>query len=619
MAVLRRLGFLLPYGLAGVACLGLLFVVLQLWRADLRSPFQNSGDAIVSQLWVRNVLDHGWYTHSDRAAAPYGLTLHDFPSAEGLHFLLLKLLSLTSGKLYRVINTWYLLTYVLAAWGGVFALRGLGLRNLPAVVGGVLFAFLPFHFWRGEAHLFLSGYFLVPPTLLVAAWLLRGELHGRGRWLTAVVVMALVSSAGVYYAFFGCFFLLAAGLGGVCRQRRLVPLLAAGLLIGVTSAGLFLNVLPSLAYQRRHGPNTSVANRLAIEADIYALNLSQLVLPRSDHRVRVVREVKHRFTHLPGRPLANDHGNAVGTVGVAGLIAIGLAVLFGRRKGLLADLGALGVCGALLGTIGGFGSIFAYFVSAQIRAYDRVSIFLAFLALAGVAVLLDRALAAARSRRQVAVTATGCVALTLFGVWDQTSPADVPAYEQRSLERYAVARFAAAVEASLPRGAMIFQLPYAIFPESANVERMDCYEHFRLLLNTQTLRFSHGATRGRYNADVLSALARQPIECLVEQVARMGYSGIHVDRFGYADGGKEIEARIEALVGRAPTISDVGRDVFFPLLEYRDRLRAAVGEDAWEEEQHRACYPVTMSFGPRIDPEESGEGRYWRWCRAARE
>ena len=44
----------------------------------------------------------------------------------------------------------------------------------------------------------------------------------------------------------------------------------------------------------------------------------------------------------------------------------------------------------LYGTVGGFGTIFALFVSPQLRSLNRISVFIAFLSLAAVAACLDR-------------------------------------------------------------------------------------------------------------------------------------------------------------------------------------------------------------------------------------
>src|SRR5262249_35020786 len=158
----------------------------------------------------------------------------------------------------------------------------------PALAGSLLFAFLPYHFGRGEAHLFLSAYYLVPLMVLVVLWLYRGEgplfrwpsqeqpraewFNGRtgfrvvvrllvasaaqrgavwfsGVMVFGVVVCRLVAPAGIYSAFFGCFFLTAAGLVAALNRRSLRPLAASTLLVGVMVVGGLANLAPTLAYQ----------------------------------------------------------------------------------------------------------------------------------------------------------------------------------------------------------------------------------------------------------------------------------------------------------------------------------------------------------------------------------
>ena len=62
-----------------------------------------------------------------------------------------------------------------------------------------------------------------------------------------------------------------------------------------------------------------------------------------------------------------------------------------KARGLLiVSSGQLTVAGILLATIGGFGSLFAFLVSPDIRAYNRITGFLAFFALVAVGIALDR-------------------------------------------------------------------------------------------------------------------------------------------------------------------------------------------------------------------------------------
>src|SRR5262249_35145338 len=126
--LLMRLGrSLFPYLVGAAACVAILIGVMKLWRADLRAPFRNDGDAIYSQLFVKNVFETGSYTRNRRGATPYGLQLYDFPVAEELHFLLFRGIGLFTDNVYKAINVFFLLTFVLSTWAAQFTCRRLGL------------------------------------------------------------------------------------------------------------------------------------------------------------------------------------------------------------------------------------------------------------------------------------------------------------------------------------------------------------------------------------------------------------------------------------------------------------------------------------------------------------
>jgi len=87
----------------------------------------------------------------------------------------MKLLSLGTRNPYRVINYFYLLTYFLTTLTALFAVRRFGVAPLPGVVAALLYAFLPYHFYRGVNHLLLSGYYMIPLIAIVILWLYLGK------------------------------------------------------------------------------------------------------------------------------------------------------------------------------------------------------------------------------------------------------------------------------------------------------------------------------------------------------------------------------------------------------------------------------------------------------------
>src|SRR6202011_5232051 len=129
-----------------------------------------------------------------------------------------------SGNPAVVLNLFYLLTYPLDAVAAFWAMRRLGAPRGVAAVCSVLFAMLPYHFWRGDSHLFLSAYYSLP----LAAYLFISVLSGRplfsrrasaGRGplqflsrttVETTLLCVIIASGGLYYAVFALT-LMAAG------------------------------------------------------------------------------------------------------------------------------------------------------------------------------------------------------------------------------------------------------------------------------------------------------------------------------------------------------------------------------------------------------------------------
>jgi phosphoglycerol transferase len=127
------------------------------------------------------------------------------------------------------------------------------------------------------------------------------------------------------------------------------------------------------------------------------------------------------------------------------------------------------------------------------------------------------------------------------------------------------AAFVARMEASLPAGAAVYQLPYAAFPESPPVEKMGAYEHFRPYLHAKSLRFSHGSTRGRADDRWHQQIRELPTDEFVTAILQAGFSGIYIDRRGYADGAKGLETELAAQLKQQALVSGTGQQSFFVL------------------------------------------------------
>src|SRR3982751_5066973 len=184
----RTAALLLYGGVALAACIEAA-LALRLWHADLRVPFNCRGDSVFFAMMVKAVIDHGWYLTNPQLGAPGVLTLHDFPQADGIHLLLIKLMSLFSADWALLFNIYYLLGFPLIASSAFAVLRHFKIAPGPAFVASLLYAFLPSRLMIGELHFYLVAFYQVPLAILLALWVAGDDpplfAPGAGAWRPA--------------------------------------------------------------------------------------------------------------------------------------------------------------------------------------------------------------------------------------------------------------------------------------------------------------------------------------------------------------------------------------------------------------------------------------------------
>jgi phosphoglycerol transferase len=543
---------------AALLCVAAGITAMGAWHADLTAPYLSGGDADATQYMIKTVLEHGWYTRNPDVGAPFGATMYDFPIPEPTNFGLIWILGLFVGDPFVVYNLFYLLSFAtagLAAWWGF---RRLGIDRSLAIVGAFLFSMLFFHFIR-LVHLFLASYFSAAIFATYATRLAMYRLPYLSSELRlsagTALFLALAAGAGVYYAFFGCLLIAAGGAMGWTGSRRREPLLLAGGYVAIIVAVIALSLAPNALYHLAEGANPLVANRQASDAEIYGLRITQLLLPPYTHRLHLFADLARQYN--ASAPLVNENtAAALGTLGSLGLIAaIGFALLGERsRFPLVAALGGLAICAILFATMGGFGALFALLITPDIRALNRISVFIAFFALATTLILVQRACGS-----RPAASAFVALLIGVIGWYDQTPVAVVPR-NLNSAPFHAEQAFFRKVQNMLPQGSAVYELPYMFFPEGPKAGSLTSYDLMKPYLQTSGLRWSFGDMHGRASdiwSEKVSALAGGD---LVKALASAGFSAIYLNRAGYADRTGETEKNIKQVLG-PPSLEDPSHDL----------------------------------------------------------
>jgi phosphoglycerol transferase len=608
-----------------VAALSILAAVLmlQLWKANLRVPFDYGGDALLMALWLKTIVDHGWSLVNPSLGAPGGLDLHDFPpQADHLHLLIIKMMSWLSSDWALLLNVYFLLGFALIAGSSFVVLRHFRVALGPAVVASLLYAFLPCRLLKGEVHLYLDTFFQVPLGILVALWVCsddpplprpgRGLRRLHGRPVAAVAISALLAVTGVYFAFFTGILIVVGGAWASCIRRTWRNALAGIALTGVIILGLTAGALPTLVHWSNHGRNPHVATRRHAESEIYGMKVAQLLLPATGHRVPALRHLKERYD--ASAPNVESALTGLGAVAGTGFLALlGFILLPPRgsrtRDDLLRKLAALNLVAVLVGTIGGFGSLIALLITPQIRVYSRMNVVIAFLSLFALSLLAQRI---SERWRRLSIVALPLV--LVFGLLDQVTLPAVRPYAHVQAAFHRDADFIHAIEANVPPGAMVFQLPYHSFPEAGPQERAHDYDQLRAYLHSRLLRWSYPTIRGRSGGAWASAVSQLDAARLVETLSDAGFLGILVDRYGYPDSGAQLEGALTDLLGLESVASADGRQAFFSLSAYAKRAQAGRTPDELRRRRELALKPVLLLWGAGFFGEERSNDTRFRWC-----
>lgn len=572
-----------------VACilaagLGVLIVIcrLGLWGDGIKVPITYAGDAIYEMVYVNGLKERIWNDFIPRLGAPFGMDTVDWPIGRTLDYAIIKALSFVTPDAFTLINLYWLTAIGLAAGFATLLLRYLSLDRVWAVSFGILFAIIPFTFFRNVAHLALV-HFAVPGGVFLGLLLAQGKslVPFRGAAATQpfgtsqlriFAILAAVAAGLVfpYWAFFTCICIAIGCCIGFVRTKSVSVIITAALLLLIVAAAKLVDMTPTFVHWHRHGMSKALQYRNVADADIYGLTIRQMLRPVMANPVPVLRKIHDKIS-AAGFPNDQNESSAaaLGTLAAAGFLLLVFVAICRPSGRMLGDdririLSAFVIAFVLIAEVGGFGSLFNIFVAREFRTYNRVSPFIALFCLAAVGVILDRAL----RRKGLVVRSLTAGAVVCFGVIDQIPVRlfDNPSRFQRYAEDR---RFFSELEARLAPQAMIFQLPNTPLPPAEHLGTMDDYANVRPYLHTKALRWSWGTMVGRYNDWPTKVASLQPQE-LLRQLVLAGFEGILLNRYGYPDRMKE--QKIAESLGAEAQFGASKEWAFFDLRRYRDEL-----------------------------------------------
>jgi hypothetical protein len=523
----------------------------------------------------------------------------------------MKLISLFTKDFGITINLFYIISFPLTSLISFYVFKKFNIPTQLSFLGAILFAFLPYHFAQGINHLNLTSYNLIPLSVMLALWIMSGELtiphagavdpeaksKNKKMFWEGMAICFLVSSSGTYYAYFSCLFLMLAGTARSFWSRKLVPAATAAMLISVIFIGLLINISPTFIYHITHGNNPSPIARVYHDTELYALKMTNMLLPSSDHRIKAFADIRKQYnresSYLYRFKSDKSESSSIGMLSSVGFIILICALFFIRRGGFetnekgdgvrrLYHLSLLNVFAFLTATVCGFASFIAPLIRFKIRAYNRMSIFIAFFSIFALLIMLNILykkyvkdkfpMRIKIGNRDIKLTASSSVlyvffiVMTAIGVYDQSGTRSVPHYSAVASEFRNDESFIDDIEQAMPKNSMIFQLPYCEYPENKQTAGdMVVYEHFKCYLHSTFLRWSFGAMKGRETDEWQKKVSLLPAAVLLKEITLKGFSGLCLNRKGYPDNGEAKIKEIQKILKIKPIVHKDGSLVFFKI------------------------------------------------------
>jgi hypothetical protein len=508
--------------------------------------------------------------------APFVANWNDYPITEDLIYAGVGWLGRLVG-LFAAGNFALLLAHVLAGLSFWYVCRELKCRPAFAFAGGLVYAFCYFMIARGLGHLPLTFCWHVPLLLLVTGWVFgpADVPRGSARFRMAIAVSVLCGVLNPYYTGMYLQFLGFAVLMHLARKQYARAALSIWLIVLTFGAFGVMNA-DTIFYAISNGFNPAAAGRNLAALEVYGLKLPELLLPPGAHVIPGYEMFSQKHYYLKAFVKGEFWGPYLGLLPLVGLIlmlGMSLYYLFRSQLARISLQFWLVLWILLYSLIGGVNLILGSFGFVLFRGTNRYSIFILACGLLFIIRLLSR-------KCPPRMVWPVVLALLVVGLGEPLGIRYIKSrIEPSSLVPVAAAvnadrEFATSVERQVP-GAMVFQLPVALFPEVPFINKMSDYEHLRPFLFTNTLHYSYGTNKGRGDDGWQYQAEKLPPDLMVAKLESYGFAVIMVNKQGYVDGAK---ALITALAARGKPVIAENNDLVAVRLS---PSQLPIGLDPW--------------------------------------
>lgn len=553
---------------------GMMYYLMGLKDFKLNIPMQYyGGDDMGVIVNAKMFTEQTWNLTCDRLGAPYTVEYYDFTSSmlHNVGLAIMKVFAVITNDAAAAMNLTYLSIFFIAGIVSFFVLKNIKINCWVNAGISSIFALSPYMFYRNIGHIVLTECYFVPLSILICLWIyerddvlvLDKKFFKRNINYIVLFFAFLIANNGIaYYPFFTCFIFMVTAVAKLVKTGKIKEGLRGIIAVVMVCFFVVLSLIPGKIYTWRNGGNSAAVDRGDFaQAELYGLKIAQLFMPVNGHGIYD----EYIDIYNENAFLVNENSTAyLGIVGMIGFLVLIVCLFVNKDSALKKRLGylsELNIAMVLLGTIGGLGAMFAFFVSPMLRGYNRISIYIEYVSLMAVAVLIDAFIKwlkektiSATKKRVLVIMSYGFIGvMCMFSIWEGCPPVATPDYEWNEEQYTSDRNFVAEIEAKTEKGAMIYQLPYHQYPEYGPVNNMADYHHFIGYLHSRTLKWSYGVIRGREGDEWNARVGNMDCADMVKYLKEQGFVGIYIDRRAYTDEEiEELENNLTQIIGTKP-------------------------------------------------------------------
>ncbi len=562
----------------------IMFFSLELKNFKFGMPLKyNYRDTITVYNTAAMIKNQGWYPiQTDRLGAPFGSYFGSFPSSLLVNFevLLQKIISIFIQSPMDIVSIAYFIIFPITAIISFYSLRNLKISKFMSIFGSLTFTFIPFMFMRNIAHYVLSTIYFIPLSILLCIWLYEKDdllMPTKNlkeffniyiyKNIIAIIFIILISNNGIaYYPFFTCFLIIVSMISKLLKTKNIKTVIPFIVSIALICFFMIINLIPFLIYKSNHIFTSSI-KRVFFEAEIAGLKISHLIL-----------NPKYFLEYYSKAMLVNE--NRTSYFGIIGLIGFCLLIIYifvknyhkplvdiyKNRISLLSELNLFAI---LLATIGGFASLFNYFISPMIRSYNRISVFIAFICILSFCIFVENIV----KKRNIIFYLIFSMIL-LITLYDQTQ--DTEFYDKNEMKMYINdKKYIENIENIMPKNSSIYQLPTISYndmepPVKSKYGEYKHYRHFIGYIFSKKLKWSYGADHGRIENEWYDKVNEMDSLDLLNEIFHAGFDGLYIDRglLGNEELANKIEEDLKNILKGEPLIHEDGSILFFNLINF---------------------------------------------------